>query len=134
MALDRAIARSPRHPGVKRLRAALAAYREPPATRSQLEDRFYELIQTDPAIPRPQVNVIVAGLEVDFFWPDTRLVVELDSRAYDANPRAFENDRLRDARLLRARCPVLRVTDQRIKTDSAGILADVRTLATPPPA
>ncbi len=132
LALDRAIARAPHRPGAKRVSAALAAYRPPPETRSPLERRFYDLIRTDPDIPEPQTNVLVAGLLVDFFWPETRLVVEVDGHAYHANPRAFETDRLRDAKLTRARCPVLRVTDERMKTDSAGILADVRSLATPP--
>jgi very-short-patch-repair endonuclease len=132
LALDRAIARTPRRRGTKKLREVLAAYREPPDTHSHLEQRFYELIRNDPTIPDPQVNVMVAGLEVDFFWPATRLVVELDSRSYHANPRAFENDRVRDARLLRAHCHVLRITHQRMRTDSAGVLADVRSLSTPP--
>ncbi len=132
MALDRAIARAPRRRGVRRLRAALAGYRPPPDTRSPLEQRFYELIRSDPTIPDPQTNVLVAGLEVDFFWPGTRLVVEVDGRGYHSSPRAFETDRVRDAKLARARCPVLRITDERMKTDRAGILTDVRALSTPP--
>ena len=132
LAVDRVIARAPPRPGAKRLSAALAGYRPPPDTRSPLEQRFYDLIRTDPNIPQPQANVLVAGLLVDFFWPETRLVVEVDGRGYHANSRAFETDRLRDAKLTRARCPVLRITDERMKIDGAGILADVRSLATPP--
>lgn len=132
MALDRAIARAPRRSGTRKLQAALAGYRPPPDTRSPLEQRFYELIRSDPTIPEPQSNVLVAGLEVDFFWPRTRLVVEVDGRGYHSSPRAFETDRVRDAKLARARCPVLRITDERMKTDRAGILTDVRALSTPP--
>jgi very-short-patch-repair endonuclease len=132
-ALDRAIARSPRRPGARKLREVLAAYREPPDTWSGLEEQFWELIR-EAGVPLPEVNVLVAGLVVDFFWPKTRLVVELDSRAYHQSPRAFENDRRRDARLLRHDCRVLRVTHQRMKSDRAGLLDDVQALATPPPA
>jgi hypothetical protein len=132
MALDRAIARAPGRRGVKTLRAALAGYRPPPDTRSPPEQRFYELIRSDPTIPDPQSNVLVAGLQVDFFWPGTRLVVEVDGRGYHSSPRAFETDRVRDAKLARARCPVLRITDERMRTDRAGILTDVRALSTPP--
>ena len=132
MALDRAIARAPRRPGVKTLRAALAGYRPPPDTRSPLEHRFYELIRaTRPSPTRRSM----------FWWPasrstssghGTRLVVEVDGRGYHSSPRAFETDRVRDAKLARARCPVLRITEERMKTDRAGILTDVRALSTPP--
>ena len=33
-------------------------------------------------LPAPQLNVDVEGFEVDCFWPDLRLVVELDSRTH----------------------------------------------------
>jgi hypothetical protein len=132
MALGRATTRAAGRPGVKKLQAALTAYRPPADTHSPVEQQFYELIRSDPTIPLPQVNVLVAGLEVDFFWPQTRLVVEVDGRGYHSSPRAFETDRVRDAKLVRAHCPVLRITDERMKTDRAGILTDVRVLSTPP--
>jgi very-short-patch-repair endonuclease len=77
------------------------------------------------------VNVLVAGLEVDFSWPRSRLVVELDSRAYHTSPRAFERDRTRDAILLRAGCRVLRVTFKRLASDPAKVLEDVLALTNP---
>jgi very-short-patch-repair endonuclease len=56
-------------------------------------------------------------------------VVELDSRAYHSDRRAFERDRLRDAKLQRADCRVLRVTNKRMKSEPGEVLADVRALA-----
>jgi very-short-patch-repair endonuclease len=75
------------------------------------------------------VNVEVGGFIVDIFWPQWRLVVELDSRGYHWSPRSFETDRLRDATLQRIRCRVLRVTHRRMRTDPRGVIEDVLALA-----
>jgi hypothetical protein len=45
----------------------------------------------------PRYNVLVAGLTVDVFWPEWKLVVELDGRPYHSSPRSYETDRIRDA-------------------------------------
>lgn len=123
-ALERIMARNPRRSGIKNLREVLADYRDPPPTRSELEREFSEIIARA-GLPQPRVNVYVAGLEVDFFWPAQRLVVELDGRAYHSSPRAFERDRVRDAILQRAGCRVLRITYKRLHTNPQGVLEDI---------
>lgn len=52
----------------------------------------------------------LAGHEVDFHWPQHRLVVETDGFATHGTRAAFEADRARDADLLRAGQRVLRFT------------------------
>jgi very-short-patch-repair endonuclease len=52
-------------------------------------------------IPKPQANVHIQGLLVDFTWPGTRVVVEADSFEHHGTRQAFERDRHRDA-ILRA--------------------------------
>jgi predicted transcriptional regulator of viral defense system len=123
-ALDRVIARRPRAAGIARLRAVLAAYRGTADTRSGLERSFRALIARA-GLPEPQYNVLVAGLTVDVYWPEWRLVVELDGRPYHSSPRALESDRLRDATLQKHDLRVLRVTDQRFTDDPDGVLADI---------
>lgn len=127
-ALDRAIARRPRAPGTNRLKAVLATYRGPADTRSHLERGFRKLI-AKAGLPEPQFNVVVAGLTVDVYWPQWRLVVELDSGLYHDTPRGFETDRIRDAILQKAGVRVLRVTDERFDHDANGVLADIIALA-----
>src|SRR5215213_9216710 len=52
-----------------------------------------------PSFPQPEVNVRLAGFELDFLWPANRLVVELDGWDSHRTRSAFEEDRARDARL-----------------------------------
>ena len=78
-------------------------------TRNDAERAFLRLC-TDHAIPTPQSNVLVGGYEVDFHWPDARLVLELDGGATHRTQRAFVNDRRRDRALATSGIQVLRIT------------------------
>ena len=67
--------------GVRPLRAVLSEFTSPPPTRSEFERDFLDRCR-EIGLPAPQLNVDVEGFEVDCFWPDLRLVVELDSRTH----------------------------------------------------
>ena len=125
--LDRAIARRPHVKGVARLKTVLAAYRGTADTRSHLERKFRKLIATA-NLPEPQFNVLVAGLTVDVYWPQWKLVVELDGEPYHDNPVAFETDRIRDATLQKHDIRILRVTGDRLDNAPDAVLADVLAL------
>ncbi len=127
-AVDAVLERAGRRHGAPALRRVLADWTEPADVRSELERRFTARLRRS-RLPARQVNVIVAGFEVDLFWPQSRLVVELDSRAYHTSPSAFERDRLRDAKLQRAGFRIVRVTHRRLRDDPAGILDDIADLA-----
>ena len=113
-AVDQTLARHPTHPGAARLRRALSLYRDGVFTRSELENAFLALCDAH-GIPRPLVNHIVEGREVDFFWPDHRLIVETDGRATHLTHEAFERDRARDAHLLVLGHRVLRFTERQVR-------------------
>jgi predicted transcriptional regulator of viral defense system len=124
-AMREILARSNGRRGATKLRAALHV---PPAcTRSELERRFLRLCD-EHGLPRPLVNVDVCGHEVDFCWPDARLVVETDGHAYHHTRHAFELDRRRDADLLVAGYRVLRITYHRLLTDPEGVVRTIRAL------
>jgi very-short-patch-repair endonuclease len=127
--LHKAMGRRPTARGTKTLRSVLAAYTDPANTRSELERAFLALIR-NAKISEPLVNTIVAGLEVDFFWPQFNLVVELDGRAYHTTAKAFERDRERDAILLRHGIRVLRITYNRLTTAPGSVIADLTALTT----
>jgi very-short-patch-repair endonuclease len=82
----------------------------------------------DAGLPPPEVNVAIAGLEVDVLWRRQRLVVELDGHAYHRGRAAFERDRLRDATLQAAGHRVIRVTHQRLDDDPEAVLALIERL------
>lgn len=111
--------------GISPLRAAFAALRGPaPWTQSELERAFLALIR-EAGLPEPQANVIVEGFLVDLWWPDQRLVVEIDSYEFHKGRKRFDGDRLRDTKLQLAGCRVLRVTQPRIEPDPSELLKDV---------
>jgi very-short-patch-repair endonuclease len=95
--------------GAPALRAALAHYEGPTLTRSELEKRFLDLCD-EHRLPQPMANTRIEGIEVDFAWPDARLIVEVDGYGYHRSPSAFESDRERDVTLAIAGWQVLRFT------------------------
>ena len=56
----------------------------------------------------------MAGKEVDFLFPNERLIVETDSWRYHKTRRAFEDDRARDVLTTRAGYRTLRFTDRQL--------------------
>lgn len=121
-AVERTIARHPNHRGVRPLRRALALYRDDEFSRSELEKTFLALCGTH-GLPRPLVNHIVEGKEVDFFWPGQRVVVETDGRATHFTLPAYESDRARDAWLVSLGYTVLRFTELQVRLDGATVAA-----------
>lgn len=96
-------------PGAPVLRAALLGDGGIVLTRSEAEERLLALI-LEHGLPQPQVNVPVEGLEVDFYWPDLKLVIEADGFAYHNRRGSFENDHQRDLELKARGFTVMRVT------------------------
>jgi very-short-patch-repair endonuclease len=72
------------------------------------------------------VGAVIAGYEVDFAWPDARLIVETDGLAAHRNRRAFEGDRKRDRRTLLAGYRTVRLTDGALRNDAVEVAADLR--------
>ena len=122
--------RYPRRRGRRRLRALLQL--SSGLTRSDAEREFLRLVRSG-GLPRPATNVVVSGYEVDCLWPEARLVVEVDGRAYHSDARSFEADRKRDAVLLAAGYRVMRVTWRQISEQPRPLLVQLaRTLARTP--
>jgi very-short-patch-repair endonuclease len=108
------------------LRRCIAKLAEdPPDTRSELERRILDLIR-DSGLPRPAVNIRIAGYEVDFCWRDERLIVEADGRRTHDTPQAFERDRQRDLELTSGGWLVLRVTWRQVVDRPEQIVAALR--------
>jgi very-short-patch-repair endonuclease len=128
-ALKDIVERSKGHRGVKALRElALPAQRQAP-TRSQFEDDFLAFAKRY-RLPTPLVNVKVAGHVVDAYFPDHKLVVELDGWEFHNDRAAFNNDRDRDADLLAIEHATVRITSERLDHTPAQEAARLKTIMT----
>jgi very-short-patch-repair endonuclease len=115
-------ARYPSRPGVPTLRALLDA--TPARTRSKPERNLLALIR-NARLPEPRVNTRLHGWEVDFFWPEHRLVVEVDALSTHTSPRDFERDRRKDAELTLRGYTVIRVTRRQIVEEPEAVIARI---------
>jgi hypothetical protein len=73
---------------------AIAAHLKGSAgTKSEKEDAFHALVRGRPR--KPIANVKVLGFEVDAYWPELRLVVEVDGPATNGRaPSGATGDRI----------------------------------------
>jgi len=107
--LDRANGRR----GSRTLRRIVAAYTSS-TQKSYLERRFKALLETAADIPRPIFNALVDGdtgtHEVDAYWPNEGLAVQLDGFEFHRTRRDRELDAASDADLELAGQRVMRLT------------------------
>jgi very-short-patch-repair endonuclease len=87
----------------------LARYTDPPGYSTSEAEALFVALCEQHDLPRAQ-RVTSAGYELDFYWPDARLAIEVDGRAFHATRRAFQQDRERDRRLAAVGIRVARVT------------------------
>jgi very-short-patch-repair endonuclease len=87
------LARRPKSPGAAKLRQIMRG--EVRVTLSKLEARFLAVLR-DARLVLPQTNISAGGRRVDCYWPQERLVVELDSYRYHHSRHAWEQDRHRE--------------------------------------
>jgi len=113
------------------LRAALENYTGQPGITSlrhlldrdtfRLSDRELELLfrplAMEVGLPLPETKQMVNGFEVDFFWPELKLVVETDGLRYHRTPSAQARDALRDQTHTAAGYARIRFTHDQVKHD-----------------
>ena len=107
------VSRNPHHPGANLLRPFVEDSGNP--TRSGFEDAFKAFCASY-RLPTPLINTKVNGYEVDAYFPDHNLIVELDGRRYHDDPESFEEDREQDAEQLKHGLRTVRITDERFTT------------------
>lgn len=125
-ALQKVLDRPGGRKGVGRLRR-LTTEVDPRAaeTRSPTEVDFLALCRKA-GLPLPQVNVLVEGRLVDFFWPEARLIVETDSYTYHGDRSAFERDHESTVALTTAGYTVRRTTYRMLERNPAPFMRLVR--------
>jgi len=124
--LDDIVARNPLHPGARRLAPFVTTTRRG-LTRSELEDRFLAFCRRY-GLPEPLTNVRIGGYVADAYFPEQRLIVEIDSFEFHGDRQAFERDRNRDADTLLLGIATVRVTDERMTADPETEAARLRAI------
>jgi hypothetical protein len=121
------LTRLPGRTGRHRLARVLDAYSEPPGyTLTEAEGRLLDLCERH-SLPRPQ-RLFLAGFELDFYWADARLAVEVDGGAFHRTERAFHEDRRRDRRLAAVGIQVARIAWADLAGDGAELAAELRAI------
>jgi Protein of unknown function (DUF559)/Transcriptional regulator, AbiEi antitoxin len=83
-------------------------------TAEELE-RLFLPIAREVGLSLPQTGEMVNGFEVDFYWPERKLVVETDGLRYHRTPAAQARDALRDQAHTAAGFTRLRFTHHQVK-------------------
>lgn len=105
----------------------------PARTRSEAEERLLALVRAA-GLPEPRVNSRISRYEIDFFWPESHLAVEVDGFAFHASRGSFERDRRRDQELMAEGIRVMRITGRQILDEPGAVLTRLeRTLASDQP-
>jgi hypothetical protein len=130
-ALVEQLSRNPHAPGSRRLRAELDLPTD--SSDSPLANRFLARWRAfggpDPE-REPYIDPGDGGvlLRPDFVWRQPKVAVEADGRGSHRTIHAFEDDRVRDQRLVAAGWIVIRVTDRQLTDEPERILGLVHTL------
>jgi Transcriptional regulator, AbiEi antitoxin/Protein of unknown function (DUF559) len=123
------IGRNPGRHGLKPLQAQLARLTGEPAwLDSKLEAEFLFQLRQHPDLPEPLTHQLVEGEPVDFYWPDHRVVLELDGDRYHSLPSDRLANERRDRKLTLAGYAVLRVSELEFTTASERMFADLRSM------
>ena len=114
-----------RHPGRHGARALAALSHEVPLlTRSEAEEAMLALIRRA-GLPRPLTDVHVGPWQLDFFWRDESLNVEVDGHRYHSLAPAIARNHARDADLEARGIRVRRVTVRELMHSPEVVLARV---------
>jgi very-short-patch-repair endonuclease len=81
-------------------------------------------------LPRSERNVQLYEYEVDFFWHELRVIVEVDSYRHHLNKASFDSDRAKDADLEARGFTVLRFTAKQIIDEPLAVIARITAVLT----
>jgi very-short-patch-repair endonuclease len=129
--------RHPRHRGATLLRR-LADRKALPVgiTRNDFEEAFLALVDRH-GLPRPRMNAHLQMrgrfYEIDCFWEEQRVAIELDGAAAHKTTKAFDDDRERDRILAAEGLTTSRITWHHLHDTPLEVVRDLRLILTPYP-
>jgi very-short-patch-repair endonuclease len=127
IAIEQTVSRLPGRRGGPRLERVLAAYTDPQGYNTNEAERLFLRLCSNHGLPRPQ-RIAVGGYELDFYWSDASLAVEIDGGAFHRTRRAFHEDRRRDRRLATLGIQVARVTWRDLTVEQLELAAELKAM------
>ncbi len=121
--LHNAMARYPRRPGARTLKAILQD-EQSGGTRSRAERELRKIIR-EGNLKEPETNAEVGTYTVDVLWRQERLIVEFDGFGTHGTRQSFEEDRARDRALTAQGYTILRVTYRQLTQRPQQVLAEI---------
>ncbi len=122
-AVEPLLVRHPRHRGRRALAEVLRTWEEPDRIRSLQEEDFPQLCARF-GFPRPVINGIVLGMEVDAVFFDHGIAVELDGYAFHSGRIQWEDDHAKRARLTAAGWMVLAYSWRQVQEDGGRLVRE----------
>lgn len=123
-AVREAIARAPG----RRTSALAALVASPDVADPEIVRRFLAIVDRA-GVTRPVLDTMVHGHQADCWWPERRLIAELDGERSHLTRKRFRTDRRRDVDLLRHGITTIRFTYDDVTVEAARTEAAVRELA-----
>lgn len=114
--------RYPRRRGCGRLAALLRSNHG--ATRSGGELVLLRHLRNS-GLPAPRINTKIDRWQADFYWPDARLVVEVDGSDFHSSRRAIERDHRKDVAFKALGIDVLRFTGRQVNRELELVLVAI---------
>jgi hypothetical protein len=124
------LARNTGRRGTARVTKICAEYLPHTGRKSGLERSFDRWLSRHPEIPEPERNIHLGPWELDCYWPQHQLVLELDGRPYHSAINEIERDHRKNTWLQAHSIRILRVTDSRWKRDKPSVHRDLTTMLT----
>jgi very-short-patch-repair endonuclease len=115
---------SPGRGGTRLLRRILEIDGGPAFTRSEAESRLLARIRRS-GLPAPRVNARLGRWELDFYWEEAHLAVEVDGYTHHGTRGGFERDRAKDADLAARGVLVIRVTWRQLRDTPEAVIGQV---------
>ena len=120
-ALAEAIAAAGPRKGIRNLRAAAA---DPKLTRSRNERLLVSLLRSA-ELTGFDTNVVIVGKEVDAYFAEAKLAIEVDAYATHGDAATYEDDHILDADFEAAGIKLLRFTGRRIRARPNAVVARI---------
>jgi hypothetical protein len=122
------LARNLGHEGGPSVRRTCEDYLPHTDRKSGLERAFDRWLARHPEIPAPERNIHLGPWEIDCYWPEQGLALELDGRPYHTVVDEIERDNRKNTWLQANGKLILRVTDTRFKRDKPGVYRDLKAM------